>query len=55
MQALVQHPRLQPFLDEADYPPVADAVFQEPDQPGMVDRVERSGDRLPIAGIFPIR
>jgi hypothetical protein len=44
LETLLQHPRLQPFLDEADDPPVADAVLQELDQPGMADRVEERPD-----------
>jgi hypothetical protein len=47
--------RPQPFLDQADDALVANPVFQEADQPFSADAAERSGDRLPIAGISPIR
>src|SRR6516164_2948540 len=47
--------RLKPFTDQADDALVADPVFQEADQPILVDAAKRRGDRLPIAGIFPIR
>jgi hypothetical protein len=47
--------RLKPFTDQADDALVADPVFQEADQPILADTAEGSGDRLPIAEIFPIR
>ena len=47
--------RLEPFTDQVDDALVANAVFQEADQPILADAAERRGDRLPIAGIFPIR
>ena len=49
------HPSLQPFADQADHAAVADTMLDKTDQPLVVDRIERRGDRLPIAGIFPIR
>jgi hypothetical protein len=52
---VLQHTHLQPFANQAEDPPVADPPFQEAEQPIMAYRVKRSGDRLPIAGIFPIR
>ena len=47
--------RLEPFTDQVDDALVANAVFQEADQPILADAAERRGDRLPIAGISPIR
>ena len=47
--------RLMPFTDQADDALVADPVFQEAEQPILADAAKGSGDRLPIAGIFPIR
>jgi len=47
--------RLEPFTDQADDALVADAVFQEADQPVLADAAEGSVGRLPIAVIFPIR
>jgi hypothetical protein len=49
-----QDTRPQPFLDQADDAPVADPMFQKPDEPFLADFIEGSGDRLPIAEIFPI-
>jgi hypothetical protein len=46
--------RLEPFTDEADDALVADAVFQEADQPVVVDAAKGSGPRLPITVIFRI-
>ena len=46
--------RLKPFTNQADDALVADPVFQEPDQPILADTAKGSGDRLPIAEIFPI-
>ena len=48
-----EHAHLQPFLDQADNPPVADAVFNEADQPVLAqpssawtvtDRIEEPRD-----------
>ena len=47
--------RLEPFTDQVDDALVANAVFQAADQPILTDTAKGSGDRLPIAGIFPIR
>jgi hypothetical protein len=47
--------RLKPFTDQTDDALVADPVFQKADQPILADAAKGSGDRLPIAGIFPIR
>ena len=46
--------RPEPFADQADDALVADAVFQEADQPIVVDTAEGSGDRLPISAIIRI-
>ena len=42
--ARVEHTRLQPFLEQADDPAIADPVLDEPDQPIMADRVEERPD-----------
>jgi hypothetical protein len=34
---------------------LTDAVLKKTDQPFLANPIERRGDRLPIAGIFPIR
>ena len=47
--------RLEPFTNQADDALVADPVFQEADQPILADAAKGSGDRLPIAGISPLR
>jgi hypothetical protein len=47
--------RLKPFSDQADDALVTDPVFQEADQPILADAAKGSGDRLPIAGISPLR
>jgi hypothetical protein len=52
---VVQDARLEPFLDQAKDADVADPVLQEAEKPFMAHRVERSGHRLPIAMIFPLR
>jgi len=44
--------RPEPLLDHADHARVVDPVFHETDQPGLVDRVEGSVDRLPISAMF---
>jgi hypothetical protein len=49
------HPGLQPFADQANDAAVTDPVLDEADQPLVVDRIEGSGGRLPIAVIFRIR
>src|SRR5947208_2113712 len=41
--------------DHPENPPVRDPRCHRGHQPVVVDPVERRGDRLPIAGIFPIR
>ena len=46
-EPLFEYTRLQPFLDQTDDAFIADAVFQETDQPLLIDRVERPFDRLP--------
>jgi hypothetical protein len=53
--SVFHHPSLQPFADQADHAAVADPMLDKTDQPLVVDRIERRGDRLPIAGIFPIQ
>jgi hypothetical protein len=52
---LFQDTRPEPFLDQADDAPVADPMLQKADEPFLADFIERRGDRLPIAGIFPIQ
>src|ERR1700733_11962664 len=42
--ALFQHARLQPFLDQANDPGVADPMLHEPDQPIVADRIEERTD-----------
>jgi hypothetical protein len=39
-------------LGEADDARVADSMFQETNEPFLVDRVERRHDRLPITKTF---
>ena len=51
--SVFHHPGLQPFADQADHTAVADSMLDKTDQPLVVDLIERSGDRLPIAGICP--
>jgi hypothetical protein len=53
--SVFENTRLEPFTDQANDALVADAVFQEADEPVLADAAERSGDRLPIAGILPIQ
>ena len=50
-----QDTRLEPFLDQTDDALIADPVLHEPDQPFLADRVEGSGDRLPISAMSRIR
>ena len=47
--------RFQPQLDQPEHAPVHDATCYRFEKRVMWNRVEGSGDRLPIAGIFPIR
>jgi hypothetical protein len=49
-----QDTRLQPFADKADNALVADAVLHESNQPILTDRIEGSGDTLPISVIIRI-
>ncbi len=37
---VLHHPGRQPFADQTDHAPVADAVFQGTDQPFVAERVE---------------
>ena len=53
--SVFHHPSLQPFADQADHAAVADPMLDKTDQPIVVDRIEGSVGRLPIAVIFPIR
>ena len=39
-----EHTHLQPFLDQADDPAVADAMFDEANQPCVADRIEEPRD-----------
>jgi site-specific DNA recombinase len=41
---ILQHTRLQPFLDETDHSPIADSVFQETYHPLVADRIEEPLD-----------
>ena len=50
-----ENARPQPFANQADDAPVADAVLHKTDQPVLAHRIEGSVGRLPIAVIFPIR
>ena len=38
---LLHHPRLQPFLDQADDPLVSDPMFDKLDQPIVLEFVEK--------------
>jgi hypothetical protein len=40
---LFEHTRLQPFLDEADDPAIADPVFNESYEPFPAQRIEEPG------------
>ena len=42
--SIFEHAHLQPFLDQADDPPVADAMLYEADQPFVADRIEELRD-----------
>ena len=42
--AILHDPRLQLFLDQADYPLIANAMFDKLDQPAVVEIVEKSSD-----------
>ena len=53
--AALEDAGLEPPLDQAEDPRVADPVPQHPYQPSVVDGVKGSGGRLPIAVIFRIR
>jgi hypothetical protein len=53
--ALFEHPRLQPFIDHSPNNTVRNSLVEKASQVGVIDDVEGSGDRLPIAGISPIR
>ena len=43
-EALFQHTRLQPFLDQADDPAITDPMLDEPHQPFSAERVEEGAD-----------
>ena len=47
--------RLEPFPDQTDDAPVADAVLQEADQPVMVDAAKGKHHILPISVTFRVR
>jgi hypothetical protein len=53
--ALFEHPRLQPFVDHLPDDAVRDSLFEELSQVRVVDGVEGSGGKLPIAVISRIR
>src|SRR6516225_3508496 len=50
-----EYTRPQPFLDQVDDALIADPMFKVAHQPVSANRPKRRDDRLPIAGIFPIR
>jgi hypothetical protein len=50
-----QDARFEPFTDQANDAAVTDPVLDEADQPLVVDRIEGSGGRPPMAVIFRIR
>jgi site-specific DNA recombinase len=57
---VLQHARLEPFLDQADDPSVADPVLQEADQPLVADPVEERPDvgvedPADVASLDPVR
>ena len=54
-ESAVENANLQPFLDQADNSPVADAMFDELVQPNVADRVEGRSETLPTAAIIRIR
>jgi hypothetical protein len=49
-----QNTRLQPLPDQADNARIADAVLDEPNQLFFADRIEGSGNTLPISAIIRI-
>ncbi len=51
---ILQHARVQPFLDEPHDAPVCNAVLDELHQPFVRDRIEGSYDTLPIIMTFSI-
>ena len=53
--AALQNAGLEPPLDQAEDPRIGDPVPQHPNRPAVVNGIEGRGDRVPIAGIFPIR
>ena len=53
--SVFEHSRLHPFLDQADDARIADPMFDETDEPFLVDRIERRHDRLPITKTFRFR
>src|SRR5690349_18144779 len=54
-QPAIKHTGPQVSPDEPQNPPVRDPRRHRGHQPVVIDPVKRRGDRLPIAGIFPIR
>ena len=54
-QPAIEHTGRQVSPHEPEYSPVRDPRRHRRHQPVVVDPVERRGDRLPIAGIVPIR
>jgi hypothetical protein len=53
--AALQDTGLEPPLDQAEDPWVGYPMPQHPNQPSVVNGIKGRGDRLPIAGIFPIQ
>jgi hypothetical protein len=50
---LLHYPRLQPFLDQADDPPVADSMLHKLDPPRVLEFIERTYDTLPVISTSP--
>ena len=49
------HSCLKKVSDQLQNTSIADLIADQVNKPILVDTVKGSGDRLPIAGIFPIR
>ena len=51
---VLQHARLQPFVDQADDARITDPMLDKADQPALADFVEGSVDTLPISTVIRI-
>jgi hypothetical protein len=51
--SILQHARVQPFLDEPHNAPVRDAMLDELHKPFVRNRIEGSHYTLPIISTFP--